>query len=47
MISGYEIDYYADEEVPEGVIKFGKELLGETYNETAANVRKMLTGYYV
>ncbi|MBU8575014.1 hypothetical protein [Bacillus pumilus] len=42
VIRGYEIDYYADEEVPEGVIKFGKELLGKTYNETAANVRKML-----
>ncbi|KQU11570.1 hypothetical protein ASG46_10220 [Bacillus sp. Leaf49] len=42
VISGYEIDYYADEEVPEGVIKFNKELLGKTYNETAANVRKML-----
>ena len=42
VIREYEIDYYADEEAPEGVIKFGKELLGKTYNETAANVRKML-----
>lgn len=49
VIREYEIDYYADEEVPEGVIKFGKVLLGKTYNETAANVRKMLytTEYYV
>lgn len=48
-ISGYEIDYYATEDKPEGNIKFPKTLLGKTYNETAANVRKMLytTEYYV
>lgn len=42
VIEGYEIDYYVDKDVPEDVIKFGKELLGKTYNETAANVRNML-----
>lgn len=44
VIRGYEIDYYVNGDEPEGTIEFPKILLGNTYNETAANVRKMLYG---
>lgn len=49
QIRGYEIDYYLTGDEPEGTVEFPKTLLGMTYNETAANVRKMLytTEYHV